>query len=715
MMNVIILPCAKGSEQVLAEEAQSLGLRNIYATTAVVRGEGDLETAYRLCLYSRVASRVLWQLVCAPISSPDDLYQVVHQIAWDEHIAPENTLAVSFNGIGKNQNIHNTHFAGLKVKDAIVDKLSAIYGRRPNVDVENPDIRVDAHLHKGEVTIAIDLSGHALHKRGYRLAQGAAPIKENLAATLLYRAKWQEKMHTLDTLIDPMCGAGTLLLEAWLMAVDQAPALHCDTFGFSAWQSHRPALWRKILQEAQERAQIGRKNCQLRLIGLDQDKRTLGFARENFARLGIIDNIRLETRDIAQFAYDKSYGEKGMIVCNPPYGERLGTLAGLLPVYSALGDGFKSFPEDWSMAVITSDPQLAKRMRLSSHRQYQAYNGKLHTTIYLYERHAQREVQGEKSAHNAVAEMFANRLKKNLKGLQKWLNTAQTNAYRIYDKDMPEYAFAIDRYGDKVLLQEYAPPASVDPKASERRLLDAIEVLPQVLNIEPEQIVSKTRSRQQGKQQYQKQAQTQEEFVICEGSAKYLVNLQDYLDTGLFLDHRSMRRKIFAQAKDKRFLNLFCYTASVSVQAALGGAKSSVSVDLSRTYLDWAWRNFDLNGLNEAHELVQADVMHWLEECTDTFDLIFCDPPTFSNTKKKQRTFDVQSDHESLISLSMARLAPDGVLYFSTNYRNFKMADSLQEAFTVCEISKQTFDPDFARNQKIHYVWEIRHKNAKTS
>lgn len=231
----------------------------------------------------------------------------------------------------------------------------------------------------------------------------------------------------------------------------------------------------------------------------------------------------------------------------------------------------------------------------------------------------------------------------------------QVDCYRLYDADMPEYALAVDLYHDWVHVQEYAAPRSIDPDKAQSRLLDALAAIPQALGISPQRVVLKRRERQSGTRQYERQATEGRFQEVNEGGVKLLVNLTDYLDTGLFLDHRPMRMRIQREAAGKRFLNLFCYTATASVHAAKGGARSTTSVDLSKTYLDWARRNLALNGFSERNRLEQGDVMAWLESNRDSYDLIFIDPPTFSNSKRMEGVFDVQRDHVQLLDLAMAR------------------------------------------------------------
>lgn len=713
MEQALVFPCAQGCEQVLAGELATLGLDNIKIGTAVVQATGTVEQAYRVCLWSRVASRVLLPLARGPVANPDDIYALVKTVAWEEHLFIDTTFAVSFNGSGAG--INNSQFGALKCKDAIADRLREKYKRRPDVDSKNPDVLVAVHLRRGELSVALDLAGDGLHQRGYRQAQGAAPLKENLAAALLYRSQWPERAAAGANLIDPLCGSGTLLLEALQMAADIAPGLGRQRFGFSAWQQHTPALWKRLVAEAQERREIGLNRLDLKVWGYDADRDAIHAARQNAARLSLDHCLHLEVRPLAALSWVKGYGPRGNLVCNPPYGERLGTLVTLLPTYEQLGAAFKTFPPDWQLTVISSNADLLRRLQLQRSRSYKASNGGLDVEIACFDRAAQREEPGAapvNTERSEQARMFANRLRKNFKKYQPLAAALNTDAYRVYDQDMPEYAVAVDIYGDQLHIQEYAPPPTVRPEKARERLLDVLRLAPEVLGLNPEQVSLKTRQRQSGKSQYERRGAAGAFSTVQEGAARFWVNLHDYLDTGLFLDHRPLRRHIHNSAAGKRFLNLFAYTGSFSVQAALGGALHSTSVDASATYLDWARRNFDLNGLDDRHRLVRADVLEFLAGGTSQFDLIVCDPPTFSNSKQRAQTFDVQRDHERLIEGAMARLAPGGTLYFSNNYQRFKLAPALGERFAVENISATMLDFDFQRRPKIHQVFALRHLSS---
>ncbi|MDV6345605.1 bifunctional 23S rRNA (guanine(2069)-N(7))-methyltransferase RlmK/23S rRNA (guanine(2445)-N(2))-methyltransferase RlmL [Nitrosomonas sp. Is37] len=316
---------------------------------------------------------------------------------------------------------------------------------------------------------------------------------------------------------------------------------------------------------------------------------------------------------------------------------------------------------------------------------------------------------------DSQAEMFANRLRKNLKKLTKWAKQNQVHCYRLYDADLPEYAVAIDIYqGEQIWVnvQEYESPKTIDPIKAQQRLAGAMAEITKALEIPAEQVFLKIRRKQKGTDQYQKHSDSGRFYIVEEGGCKFWVNFADYLDTGLFLDHRPIRLLIQQQAKGKRFLNLFAYTGSATVHAAIGGAVASVTVDMSNTYLNWTKRNFDLNNIHGDHKLVRADCLQWLAKQADSkqkqhFDLIFLDPPTFSNSKKMDKVFDIQSDHMEMIHNAAALLAPDGILYFSTNFRRFKMDKEALADLIIEDISAAMVPLDFARDTKIHYCWRI--------
>ncbi|WP_339643224.1 bifunctional 23S rRNA (guanine(2069)-N(7))-methyltransferase RlmK/23S rRNA (guanine(2445)-N(2))-methyltransferase RlmL [uncultured Porticoccus sp.] len=717
-MGMWFASCPKGLESLLASELTSLGAGKTRETVAGVYVEGTLAFAYRACLWSRLANRVLLPLEKFEVSSADDLYRGVRSIPWETHLTPRQSIAVDF--IGTNDAIRHTKFGAQQVKDAIVDQLQDCFGERPDVDLQNPDLRINVRLAKDAVTVSLDMSGGSLHKRGYRVAMVPAPLKENLAAALLLRAGWPEIAARGGALIDPLCGSGTFLIEGAMMVADMAPGLIRERFGFHGWAKHDATLWQDIRQEALARCEAGLSREIPEIRGYDKDTRAVSAAQENIACAGLEKWVRVMAKPIEAFKKPthRETGD-GLIICNPPYGERWGEMEELKPLYQTLGEVAKRECPGWRMAVITGNAELAGELRLRADKKYQFFNGTIPSQLLLFQlreaddRNPQPRSDESAAALGEGAQMFANRLKKNARKLAGWLKASGVSCYRLYDADMPEYAVAIDVYQDAIHVQEYAPPITVDEASANRHLTEIRQAL---LSLYPEsrgKLFFKERRRQKGDNQYQRQPSGSSHNavqVVTEGAARFEVNLSDYLDTGLFLDHRPVRRMIGAMARGKRVLNLFCYTAAASVHAALGGATSSLSIDMSNSYLEWAGRNFALNGLDlKQHQLLRADCLEWLEREQGAFDLVFLDPPTFSNSKKMEQVLDIQRDHGTLIGHAMAVLAPGGTLVFSNNFRKFSMDQAVLQNWQVESITEQTFDPDFQRDQKLHNCWLIRH------
>jgi 23S rRNA (guanine2445-N2)-methyltransferase / 23S rRNA (guanine2069-N7)-methyltransferase len=308
-------------------------------------------------------------------------------------------------------------------------------------------------------------------------------------------------------------------------------------------------------------------------------------------------------------------------------------------------------------------------------------------------------------------DIFINRLRKNARHLGKWARRQGITCYRLYDADLPEYALAVDLYEGWLHVQEYAAPSTIDPALAAARLRDALAAIADVLDVPSDRVVLKVRRRQKGAAQYTRQASEGQFQLVHEGGLQFWVNLQDYLDTGLFLDHRPTRGMIRELAADRRFLNLFAYTGTASVYAAAGGAAATTTVDMSAVYLDWARRNLRVNGFAEGgrHAFAQADCLGWLDTPRrERFDLIFLDPPTFSNSKRMgARTFDVQRDHGWLLRAALKLLSPAGVLLFSTNFRHFTLDRACLSGVDVQDVSAATVPLDFQRNPRIHHCWKI--------
>ncbi len=702
-----------GAASVLAEELAVFGASDIRERSHDVKFQGTLEVGYRACLWSRTATRVLLSVGSIEAGSSKDLFDAMKRIDWREHIAPGATLACDCSG--GNESIRHTIYGSQLLKDAVCDNLREATGERPNIKPERPDVLLHLHVEGRTALVSVDFSGESLHRRGYRIEGGRAPLKENVAAAVLLRAGWPAIYEAGGVLVDPMCGSGTFLTEAALIAADAAPALDREYFGFRGWAAHDAALWDRLCVEARaRRAARSTRRC---ILGSDVDADAVRMALENGARAGVADWLHVEKRALTEVT--RPAGETGLVVANPPYGERIGAESGLPELYSELGRMLRERFNGWQAAVLTGNPPLARNLGIYAKRTHRVYNGTIECRLLRFElseasqQRPAEEVRADWSSRPG-ARMFANRLRKNLALLDPWAEREGIECFRVYDADMPEYAFAIDLYGREgrhVYVQEYAPPKTVNQEAARERRREVLAVLPEVVSVPLQHVHSRVRKPQKGSEQYEKREDAAERHVVREGGLKFWVNFRDYLDTGLFLDHRLMRGMLREWAKDTDYLNLFCYTGSATVYAAAGGARSTTSVDLSNTYLDWAHENLLLNGFGEArHELVRADCLQWLESQAvwgPRFDLIFVDPPTFSNSKRMDGVLDVQRDHVGMIRRSLKLLRPGGRLVFSTNYTRFKLDSEALADLSVADISARTIPKDFERHAKIHRCFVI--------
>jgi len=702
--------CGKGLEYLLVDELLALGVAKATATVSGANAEGELVDAQRAVLWSRLASRVLWPI--GEFDCPDELalYDGVAAIPWQQHMRSEHTLSVDAHVSG--DAITHARYAAQRVKDAVVDTLRAQGQERPSVDVDHPDVRINLSLRKGRATISIDLGGGPMHRRGWRNVQNDAPLKENLAAAVLMRGGWPKTYHEGGALLDPMCGSGTLLIEGALMAADVAPGLQRHGRNVpSRWLGFDADAWKQLVEEAKQREEVGRSGLKQAMFGSDLDPHAVRAARENAEVAGVADDIWFGTRDVGELQAPPF--ERGTVVCNPPYDERLAADSAL---YRKLGDALRRTVPQWRASLLCGNPELAYATGLRASKKYQIFNGAIECSLIVC------DPVGPPKQESAVprelsegALMVANRLRKNLRKLKSWTAREGVTCFRAYDADLPEYAAAIDVYKEEsgalrtfLHVQEYAAPEEIPEADVRRRRNELLAAAREVFAVPAEQVAMKSRERGKGGSKYGRFEQRGELLQVRESGALLQVNLFDYLDTGLFLDHRPLRRHMAAESRGKRFLNLFCYTGVASVQAAVAGADSTTSVDLSGTYLEWCAANLSLNGFAGAqHRLVQADALRWLEAEKNRYDVIFCDPPTFSNSARAD-DFDIQREHVRLLRACVDRLTTEGVLYFSNNFRRFKLDEEAVAEFASCEdITAQTIPPDFERNPRIHRCWRL--------
>jgi 23S rRNA (guanine2445-N2)-methyltransferase / 23S rRNA (guanine2069-N7)-methyltransferase len=708
----------RGFGDLLARELRELGAADVRERALGVEFSGALTVAYRACLESRVAARVF--LVVADFEAASDaaFYEAIRAVDWRPHVDPARTLACDFTG--KHPEITHTRFGALRLKDGICDQLREMTGRRPDIAPERPAVRLHAHANGPKVTVSIDLSGEGLHRRGYRTQAGEAPLRENLAAGILLRAGWPEKAQAAAEFLDPMCGSGTLVIEAGMVAANIAPGSRRDYFGFLGWPGHDRAAWDELKRGALARE----RQPTLSLRGLDADASVLAAARGNAVRAGLTDVSFEPCRILA--ARPKGPGT-GFLATNPPYGVRLEDRDGARALMKELGAVLREHFGGWDACILSGSADAGLELGIRAERVHTVWNGALECRLLRL--HVSKESAktmlhtgrgariDESLAESPGSKMFANRLAKNLRQLEKWAARESVSCYRIYDADMPEYSFAIDRYTEAdgqrtwLYVQEYAAPKTIDPAAVQRRRSEALAALPGTTGIAQEFIHLRQRRKTTRGDQYEKLGQQADFKLVEEGGLRFWVNFTDYLDTGLFLDHRLTRARLREAADRKRFLNLFAYTGSATVYAAAGRARETTTVDMSATYLDWAQENLAVNGFSGAHhELVQADCIAWLEDAVAErrrYDLIFLDPPTFSNSKRMDDVLDVQRDHRALIDRCMALLAPGGKLVFSNNAQKFKLDAEIGQLYKVTDISRATLPKDFERNPRIHQCFEL--------
>ncbi len=724
----------RGFEDLLADELTALGAGGIKRGHGGVRFDADLATVYAVCLWSRLGGRLLRHVASLDAATPDRLYAAAMRLRWVELFAGARSFSIHVN-LARNAQLGHARYALHRLKDAIVDQHRDAGLPRPDVDRDAPELSLDLAVHADRATLSVDLVGEPLSFRGLRDPRTPAPLRENLAAALLRRAGYDGS----QAFVDPMCGGGTLLLEAWMMATDFAPGLRRRHWSLERLPGFSREAWVAARAEAEQRAAAGRQRVEDEgppLWGADQDERTIEALREQVEALEAEDSITLECMEIEAI---RPPDRQGILVTNPPWGRRLGDDAEAAQTYARLGQVLRDRFEGWQAAVLAGEPSHGRAMGLHAARRHKVLAGGLEAQLLRVDveaalareaARAERKEQAEGEAASPgesgpeLPADLVNRLRKNLKLRRKYAERVETDAYRLYDADLPDYAFAVDVYGERIHVAEYAPPSTIPEATARQRRRAALATIREVTETTRQQVHLKRRERQRGKSQYEAKGKVDEEakVIVHEGPARFEVQLEGYLDTGLFLDHRPVRSWIREQANRARFLNLFCYTASATVHAVWGGASESTSVDMSATYLAWAERNFDLNfGAaargghprvdRRAHRFVRADVMAWLAEVPPrSYDLIFCDPPTFSNSKRMRDSFDVQRDHAELIESCMRALAPGGTLIFSTNARRFSLDDGLAERFAVDDRSRASLPEDFARRPRIHQVFEIRRK-----
>ncbi len=709
----LIATTTAGLEACVKHELEALGFAGakVYSPGRIIF-DADAAGLARANLWLRTADRVL--LVVGAFEARDfgELFDRTRDLPWDRWIPADGKFPVS--GRSHKSQLSSVPACQKIVKKAIVEKLCDAHHCRMLPET-GASYDVEVALRDDTATLAIDTTGPGLHKRGYRAAAGPAPIKETLAAAMVQMSFWKPDRQ----LVDPFCGSGTIPIEAALIGRNIAPGLN-RTFAAEKWHAIPADCWAEQRKAAKE---LMLPTMPLRIIGTDIEPKAISLASYHAQLAGVIDNIHFQQKPFRELTSSREYG---CVICNPPYGRRFENDAATMAVYREMPEVFRKL-KTWSFYVITS-VDLEQILGQPADRRRKLYNGQIECTYYQF--HGPRppkEDSRQQPADNddddtapppafgglkenapAQSKMFCDRLRKTARHLRKW-PARGISCYRLYDRDIPEIPLAVDIYEGRLHIAEYDRPH--DRTAAEHA--DWLDMLAadagETLGVPRECIYLKRRQRQRGADQYNKFAESRNVFTVQEGGLKFEVNLSDYIDTGLFLDHRKTRDMVRGESAGKRMLNLFAYTGAFTVYAAAGGAAATTTVDLSNTYIEWSQRNMAANGFTgPQHKFIRSDAMEFLRghPAGGHYDLAVIDPPTFSNSKMTEDIFDVQRDYAALLAAAAKLMSPGGVIYFSTNFRRFKLDPEELPGMELREISKQTVPDDF-RNKRIHRCWRI--------
>ncbi len=694
-----IATTAFGLEAVVKRELQALGYDARSTSPGWVEFDGDLSAICRTNLWLRSADRILVKVASFTAADFDALFETTKSIDWTQWLPANAHFPVE--GRSVRSTLTSVPANQRAVKKAIVEAMKSQHGVS-SLPEDGPLYRCQIALLKDEATLTIDTTGPSLHKRGYREFAGGAPIKETLASAMVQLSFWNEEKPFLD----PFCGSGTIAIEAAMLGRNMAPGLN-RSFAAEQWANLDSVLWQEARAEAGD---LQLPPFEEILVATDADFRVLRTARQNAEKAGVADQIHFQEREFSDLQSSRKYG---CLITNPPYGERLSDWRELKPLYESMPLILKRLPT-WSHFILTSYEGFQKLLQKNADRRRKLYNGRIECVYYQF--HGPKPKSGEtepvfggineKAAEQA--ELFQRRLRKRARHLRKWPSKRGIYCYRLYERDIPEIPLVVDRYHDHLHISEFERPHDRDI-AQHDDWLELMRVsAAEALDVPAEKAFLKRRGMQRGSAQHARVAQDRYETEVEENGLKFIVNLSDYVDTGLFLDHRETRMMVCNESLSKDVLNLFAYAGSFSVYAADGGARSTTTVDLSKNYLDWAERNMRLNGFTgDEHTYVQSDIREYLQSLPDDaqFDLAIVDPPTFSNSKSTEDDWVVQEHYAELLNSVLQRLRSGGVIYFSTNYRRFKFDETLIHG-RCHEITKQTIPEDF-RNKRIHRCWRI--------
>ena len=726
----LIATSAFGLEAVVVRELGDLGSAARIVRPGRISFAGDAAALCRANLWLRSADRVLVEVAAFAAPDFDALFDTTKALPWEEWIAADAAFPVGGRSI-KSQ-LSSVPAVQRTVKKAIVERLMAA---RPVISLPEtgPPVAIEVSLVDNLATLDIDASGAGLHRRGYRTLTAAAQLRETLAAAMVQLSFWKPERQ----LVDPFCGTGTIVIEAAMIGRRLAPGRN-RSFAAENWSVFPAAAWTTAREEA---ADLALPTLPLRIIGCDADPESLKLARYHAQQAGVAEDIHFQHHEFSDLSSSRNYG---CVVTNPPYGVRMGEDEEIAELYRSMPDVLRRL-KTWSHFILSARPDLEQLVGQTADKRRKLYNGRLECTLFqFFGPRPPRQSSSEQGAISDVgadpgggapaavaaravrvkaapafgglleeaerqAAEFSNRLKKLSRHLRRWPTKRGITCYRIYERDIPEVPLVVDRYEDVLHIAEFDRPHERTAAQHADWLDHMVRNAAEALETPRELVFLKHRQRQRGDAQYERVDDRRAMRAVNEGGLKFQVNLSDYVDTGLFLDHRITRSMVREAAAGGRFLNLFAYTGAFTVYAAAGGAAETTTVDLSANYLDWAEENLRLNGLmGPAHQFIRDDSREFLASLRGRpqFDLAVVDPPTFSNSKRLDGDWDVQRDHAGLLQQVLSVMRPGGTVFFSTNFRKFKLDEDALTGAVVREITKHTIPEDF-RNKRIHRCWRI--------
>jgi len=704
-----------GLEAVVARELAALGYEGRPTQTGRIEFVGDGEAVARANLWLRSADRVLIRVGRLEARDFDTLFEAVQALPWEDWIPANGCFPVS--GRSVKSKLSSVPAVQRCVKKAIAIRLLEAH-HTPQLPESGPEVAVEVALLKDVATLTIDTSGQGLHRRGYRDLTGTAPLRETLAAALVQLSFWNGQR----PLVDPFCGSGTICIEAAMIGRNIAPGLHRN-FAAESWPAIDTATWQRARDEANQA--VGDDLAEP-IVGSDIDTNALTMAQRHAIRAGVADSIRFQKVPFAELASTRKHG---CLITNPPYGERVDQLHEVTDLYHSMPLILRRLPT-WSFFVLTSWKDFERLTGRQADRRRKLYNGTIQCTYYQFhgpkpngdaptsgpseaveETHAAtpQVFGGLDNKAKQQADIFANRLRKMDRHRRRWPKRRGITCYRVYNRDVPDVPLMVDRYEDCLHIGEYQRPHDRSPAEHADWLDLMVRTAQLVLDVPKDRTFVKHRRPQRGVMQYDRVGETSFRRIAAEGGLRFEVNLSDYIDTGLFLDHRITREMVRLESADRHVLNLFAYTGAFSVYAAAGGARKITSVDLSGTYLDWARHNVEINDLpSERHAFVRADAVDFVmgHRRQQEYDLVIVDPPTFSNSKRTEGDWDIQRHHGQLLSSICQIMKPGGIIFFSTNFRRFKLDTDALPGLRFDEISDRTVPEDFA-NKRTHRCWRM--------